>query len=54
MKLLNFDPRSQVRGAFALFFVADFTHGVKFLIFGFSKAAEAILGILLQRAWAKI
>ena len=34
LKLLNFDPKRQVRGVFASFLGADFNRGVKTLIFG--------------------
>ena len=44
LKLLNFEPKNQVRGGFASFFVADFTRRVKILIFGFLGAPVAILG----------
>ena len=50
MKLLNFEPRSQVRSVFASFFVADLTRRVKIFIFGFLRAVLAVLGISQARA----
>ena len=44
LKLLNYDPRRQVRGVFALFFGADFNRGFKTLIFGLFWGSGAILG----------
>ena len=50
LKLLNFDPRRQVRGVFASFFVTDFNRRVKISFFSFLRAAVAVLGISLARA----
>ena len=44
LKLLNFDPKRQVRGVFASFLGADFNRGVKTLIFGLFWGSGAILG----------
>ena len=44
LKLLNFDPKKQVRGVFASFLGADFNRGVKTLIFGLLGGSGAILG----------
>ena len=43
LKLLNFDPKRQVRGVFASFLGADFNRGVKTLIFGLFRGSGAIL-----------
>ena len=42
LKLLNFDPRKQVRGVFALFLGADFNRGVKTLIFGLFLGGQGL------------
>ena len=53
MKLLNYDPRRQVRGVFALFFGADFNRGFKTLIFGLFWGSGAILGTPGGNCWGQ-
>ena len=44
MKLLNFEPGRHVRGVFASFLGADFSRGVKTLIFDLFGGSGAIFG----------
>ena len=44
LKLLNFDPKRQVRGVFALCLGADFNRGVKTLIFDLFWGSGAVFG----------
>ena len=44
MKLLDFDPKRQVRGIFASFLGADFNRGVKTLIFDLFGGSGAVFG----------
>ena len=45
LKFLSFDPRSLMRGVFALFLGAGLNAGVKTMIFDLSGGSGAILGI---------